>query len=195
IPYAAPPVGEKRFRPPQPLESAWGGTLSNGTVHGRILDARTPPADCLQYFPSYPQSENCLYLNVYTPSVRRIAELGGRVPVMLWIFPGAFFFGSSYHFGVYDGSHLASANDAVVVTFNYRLGPLGFFAGNDDQGNAAILDQVAAMQWVKRNIANFGGDPDNITMWGVSAGAYSALIHLTSPTTPPGLFHRAIIQS
>jgi carboxylesterase type B len=136
---------------------------------------------------------------VYTPSARRIKELGSRVAVLFWLYPGAYISGGSYQYGFYDGSYLAHTREVIVVTSNYRLGPLGFLAadehqreGKQEHANAAIMDQMKALEWVKRNIARFGGDPDNVTLWGLSAGAYSILIHMTSPAILPNLFHKVI---
>ncbi|KAI8058315.1 Carboxylesterase [Syncephalis plumigaleata] len=199
IPFAAPPVGENRFKHPQAFNASWGGiNKSTNESYGTIRDARTPSNDCPQPFPPFSQSEDCLYLNVYTPSSKRIKELGGRVAVLFWLYPGAYIAGGSYQYGFYDGSYLAQTRDVIVITSNYRLGPLGFLPAEEsghEHANAAIMDQVKALEWVKRNIAWFGGDPDNITLWGLSAGAYSILIHMTSPMTPPNLFHKVILQS
>ncbi|KAI9595226.1 Carboxylesterase [Syncephalis fuscata] len=195
IPFAAPPIGENRFKHPQPFNASWGGIRADGSTYGKIRDATVLGNECPQPFPPFSQSEDCLHLNVYTPSAKRIKELGGRVAVMFWLYPGAYIVGGSYQYGFYDGAYLAEKKDVIVVTSNYRMGPLGFLAASDDHANAGIVDQAKALEWVKRNIASFGGDPDNITLWGLSAGAYSVLIHMTSPATPPGLFHRAIMQS
>lgn len=195
IPYAAPPVGDLRWRPPQPVE-AWAEPLS-----------------CTSFGPSCPQpgqgesfyvdtlavgrtDEDCLYLNVWSP-----AESGEeRLPVMVWIHGGSFETGSG-SMAVYDGRHLA-ARGVVVVTINYRLGPFGFLAHpalsaespEGVSGNYGLLDQIAALRWVQRNIAGFGGDPGNVTVFGESAGAISILDLLVSPLAS-GLFQRAISQS
>ncbi|RKP22516.1 Carboxylesterase, partial [Syncephalis pseudoplumigaleata] len=195
MPFAAPPVGENRFKHPQPFNASWGGIDAEGRPFGAIRQATAASNDCPQPFPPHSQSEDCLYLNVYTPAARRIKELGGRIAVLFWLYPGAFIAGGSYQYGFYDGSYLAETRDVIVVTSNYRLGPLGLLPADDSHANAAVVDQTKALEWVKRNIAWFGGDPDNVTMWGLSAGAYSILIHMTSPATPPGLFHKVILQS
>ncbi|MCP2168682.1 carboxylesterase/lipase family protein [Goodfellowiella coeruleoviolacea] len=183
IPYAAPPVGELRWRAPQPAKP-WEG----------VLDATNFRSQCAQLgglggiIESY--EEDCLYLNVTTPS-----RLGKR-PVVVWFYGGGFQNGTS---STYDASKLADQGDVVVVTVNYRVGALGFMAlpsldGENpgvQSGNYGIEDQQAAMRWVQRNAAAFGGDPGNVTLAGQSAGAGSICIHLASPTAA-GLFHRAI---
>ncbi|GAA3463261.1 carboxylesterase/lipase family protein [Saccharothrix longispora] len=185
IPFAAPPVGELRWRPPQPVRP-WL----------EPLDAGTPGNACAQ--PSdfgLPESfvEDCLYLNVTTP--RR----GRGLPVMVWIHGGSFTTGAG---AVYDARALATRGDVVVVTVNYRLGPFGFLAlpsltaesRGSQSGSYGIQDQQAALRWVQRNAAAFGGDPRNVTIFGGSAGGASVCVNLTSPTAA-GLFHRAIVQS
>ncbi|GAA1284170.1 carboxylesterase/lipase family protein [Saccharothrix xinjiangensis] len=185
IPFAAPPVGELRWRPPQPVQP-WH----------EPLDAGKPGNSCAQ--PSdfgLPESfvEDCLYLNVATP--RR----GRGLPVMVWIHGGSFTTGAG---AVYNPRTLAARGDVVVVTINYRLGPFGFLAlpsltsesPGSRSGNYGIQDQQAALRWVQRNAAAFGGDPRNVTIFGGSAGGASVCVNLTSPTAA-GLFHRAIAQS
>jgi len=142
------------------------------------------------------QSEDCLYLNVFTPA----GSAGDRLPVMVWIHGGGFTTGSGSQ-AYYDGAALARRG-VVVVTINYRLGPFGFFAHpalsaespHGVSGNYGLLDQIAALQWVQRNIAAFGGDPERVTIFGESAGSVSVCWHLVSPLSE-GLFHRAIAQS
>jgi para-nitrobenzyl esterase len=191
IPYAAAPIGELRWRPPQPAPS-WQG----------VRAARQPGASCIQK-PSLsidngggdprPLSEDCLFLNVWTPGI----EPGAKRPVMVWIHGGALVFGTGSA-PVYSGEPLARRG-AVVVSINYRLGALGFFAhpalaGEGGAVNFGLLDQVAALRWVKRNIAAFGGDPDNVTIFGQSAGAESVLALFVSPLAK-GLFQKGIAQS
>jgi para-nitrobenzyl esterase len=193
IPYAAPPVGELRWREPQPVE-AWEGVLA-----------------CEEYGPACPQppsedwggfmtvgetSEDCLYLNVWTPAESPDESL----PVMFWIHGGAFLIGAGSQ-AVYDGVNMAEKG-VVIVTINYRLGPFGFFAHPllteespyGSSGNFGLLDQIAALEWVERNIASFGGDPDSVTVFGESAGGMSIYSLMASPLAE-GLFDRAVIQS
>lgn len=192
IPYAAPPVGNLRWKPPQPPAS-WPG-VRPATEFGPSC----PQAE-RSLFPSDRlgrTSEDCLTLNVWAPA----ATQGRRVPVIVWIHGGAFVQGSG-SLAAYDGEVLAR-HGAVVVTFNYRLGPLGFFAhplltkesGYDASGNYGLLDQLAALRWVKANIRGFGGSPDRITVAGESAGAISIGCLLLSPQAR-GLFHAAILES
>ncbi|MFC0623081.1 carboxylesterase/lipase family protein [Kribbella deserti] len=181
IPFAAPPLGPRRWRAPQPAP-AWSGVRS-----GR--DARP---NCLQDphdgVPG-PQSEDCLYLNVTTPA-RKSRE---PLPVMVWLYGGGFFQGAGND---YDPARLVADGNVIVVTPNYRLGTFGFLAMPDlpDAGSFGLLDQRAALRWVQRNAKSFGGDPGKVTLFGESAGGMSTCALLTSPQTK-GLFHRAIMQS
>jgi len=191
IPYAAPPTGDLRWKPPQPAR-AWNGT--------RL---------CTEFGHSCPQtevpffgegvtdtSEDCLYLNVWAPA----KHTARGCPVMVWIHGGGFTIGSGCQ-SAFNGESLARQG-VVVVTINYRLGPLGFFAHpllsrqskNGVSGNYGLLDQIAALQWVKKNISAFGGDPGCVTIFGESAGAMSVCYLLTSPLSA-GLFQRAIAES
>ena len=189
IPYAAAPIGDLRWRAPQP-PAAWN-TPRQATAFGpRCLQPqrRDRPGE------AGPTSEDCLYLNVWTPS------LTGQRPVMVWIHGGAFRIGSG-SMAVYDGTRFAQGG-VVLVTLNYRLGRFGFFAHpalaaanpEDARGNYGLMDQVAALEWVKRNIAAFGGDPTNVTVFGESAGGSSVLHLLTSPKANR-LFQKAIVES
>lgn len=193
IPYAAPPVGELRFRPPAP-PAGWSG-LRDATRFGPMAPQGVGPLEAMLGAGSFAQSEDCLTLNVATPS----ADDAGR-PVMVWIHGGGFQTGSG-SIPWYHGTALARRFDVVVVSINYRLGALGFthLAGalGDDRsgsGNLGLLDQVAALQWVQDNVENFGGDPGNVTIFGESAGGMSVGVLLGMPAAR-GLFHRAIAQS
>jgi para-nitrobenzyl esterase len=190
IPYAEDPVGELRFAPPAEPEP-WSGVRS--TVEFGPAVPQTVDLGRREMFglPDYTTSEaGSLTLNVWTPSVD-----DARRPVLVWIHGGAFSWGSGSD-PVYDGHRLSARRDLVVVTLNYRLGALGFLAlpGAPGSGNAGLLDQVAALHWVRRNIAAFGGDPGNVTVFGQSAGAVSIAAHLVARPSR-GLFHQAVMQS
>lgn len=182
IPFAAPPTGELRWKPPQP-PPRWQG-VRQATEFG---------AACMQTPDRRGLDEDCLTLNVWTPA----RETKARLPVMVWVHGGGFVFGS----GEIKGEVLAQRG-VVVVSFNYRLGVLGFLAHpalarespRRSSGNYGLLDQIAALRWVQRNIAAFGGDPSNVTIFGESAGGSSVCLLLVSPLAR-GLFHRAIAQS
>jgi len=191
IPYAAPPVGELRWKPPQPVKP-WEGVRA-----------------CTQFGPACPQpkplmgpppanvSEDCLYLNVWTPADRKKDE---KLAVMVWIHGGGFTTGRGGA-AWYDGRAFAQRG-VVLVTINYRLGPFGFFAHpllskeseRNVSGNYGFLDQIAALEWVRDNIAAFGGDPGCVTIFGESAGSAAVCRHMVSPLSK-GLFHRAIAES
>jgi para-nitrobenzyl esterase len=186
IPYAAPPTGALRFMPPQPARP-WTAAR----------DATRFGADCIQSDALWsgmtgPTSEDCLFLNVWTP----YPVPGKRLPVMVWIHGGGFISGGSST-GMYNGRQLVERHPVLVVSLNYRLGPLGFLAHKNfssEAPNAGILDQQAALRWVQNNIAAFGGDPTRVTIFGESAGSLSVCTHLVAPTSA-GLFQRAIMQS
>jgi para-nitrobenzyl esterase len=192
IPYAAPPVGQNRWRPPAPI-APWSG-LRGASDFGPACIQPTPRAPSIYSVDLGRTSEDCLTLNIWTP------DAGGKAPVMVWIHGGALVAGSSKE-PLYDGARLA-AEGVVVVSINYRLGVLGFLAHPDlsaespvgVSGNYGLLDQIAALQWVKRNIAAFGGDPDQVTIAGESAGGLSVMYLMASPPAR-GLFQRAIAQS
>ncbi|EOC0982296.1 carboxylesterase/lipase family protein, partial [Cronobacter sakazakii] len=193
IPYAAPPVGERRWRAPQPL-TAWQG-VRDATAFSAASWQNA--GFCRELAGGDPGafSEDCLYLNVWAPVARETP-----LPVMVWLHGGGFTLGAG-SLPPYDGQALARRG-VVLVTINYRLGHLGFFAhpaleGDDPAGpvyNFALLDQIAALRWVQDNIAAFGGDRDNVTLFGESAGARSVLSLMASPLAK-GLFHKAIVQS
>nr|XP_017197764.1 cocaine esterase-like isoform X1 [Oryctolagus cuniculus] len=193
IPFAKPPVGPLRFAPPEPAE-AWSG-VRDGTSHPAMClqDLAITDQDVLQLnltLPSIPMSEDCLYLNIYSPAH---AREGSDLPVMVWIHGGGQTTGMA---SMYDGSALAAFEDVVVVTIQYRLGVLGFFSTGDQHaaGNWGYLDQVAALRWVQKNIAHFGGNPGRVTIFGESAGGTSVSSHVLSPMSQ-GLFHGAIMES
>ncbi len=194
IPFAAPPTGENRWRPPQPPVN-WQGIKDVSSYQTLALQSRFPKGSFFKQ-PDYPQDEDCLHLNVWTPTLEPKAKLA----VMVWVHGGYFNHGGGA-LPNYDGHNLAK-HEVVVVTFNYRLGVLGFLAhpelsAESEQGvsgNYGLLDQIAALQWIQRNIAQFGGDPSNVTLFGESAGSWSISILLCSPLAK-GLFHKAIGQS
>jgi para-nitrobenzyl esterase len=195
IPFAAPPVGALRWRAPQPA-AAWDG-VRPATAYG---------SDCMQLpFPSdaaplgTPPAEDCLYLNVWKPAGKTAAK--GKLPVIAWIYGGGFVNGGSSP-PTYSGAALAKQG-ALVVSFNYRLGRFGFFAhpqltsedaDHGQLGNYGLMDQIAALKWVQRNIEKFGGDPANVTIIGESAGGMSVHALMTSPLAD-GLFAKAVIMS
>ncbi len=196
IPYAAPPVGELRWRPPQPAQH-WQGVRESFAFGAA---APQHPVGLATMFPGLSlqakTSEDCLYLNVWAPA-RRSAE---PLPVMVWIHGGGYIFGADSQ-GLYDGANLARRG-VVVVGMNYRLGPLGFLSHpqlsaespQGSSGNYGILDQIEALKWVRRNAGAFGGDPTRVTIFGESAGGNSVYTLLMSPLAK-GLFQRAISQS
>jgi para-nitrobenzyl esterase len=192
IPFAAPPVGNLRWKPPQPAPSwsgvrkatAFGARCMQGTIYKDMVFRDSGP------------SEDCLYLNVWTPA----SSAAAHVPVMVWIYGGGFNAGSASE-PRQDGENLAKKG-VVVVSFNYRLGIFGFFSHpeltkespHQAAGNYGLLDQVAALEWVHKNIAAFGGDPNKVTIFGESAGSISVSLLMASPLSS-GLFHRAIGES
>jgi para-nitrobenzyl esterase len=193
IPYAAPPIDALRWKSPQPA-APWTEPLDASEVGSSCIQT-----DFLSGQVAPGGSEDCLSLNVFAPTE---ASEGAR-PVMVWIHGGAFELGSGHGNGDYSGEHLAPVGDVIVVSFNYRLGPLGFLAlpsltaedpARPSSGNYGLEDQRLALEWVQRNIAAFGGDPDNVTVFGESAGGISGCAHLISPESD-GLFHRVLIES
>lgn len=192
VPYARPPVGDRRFHAPEPAEP-WSG------VRDALEPGASAPQDPLippsTFRPGGPESEDCLFLDVWTP-----AADDGRRPVLFWIHGGGFSHGAG-SVPLYDGGPLVERGDVVVVSINYRLGALGYLYlghhGGDRWGataNAGQLDQIAALQWVRDNIAAFGGDPGNVTIFGQSAGSAAVATLLAMPAARP-LFAKAIAQS
>jgi para-nitrobenzyl esterase len=192
IPFAAPPVGDLRWKAPEPV-APWEGVRMATEFGARPMQSRIF-SDMIFRDPG--PSEDCLYLNVWTPA----KSAGEHLPVMVWIFGGGFQAGGSSE-PRQDGKALAKKG-VVVVSMNYRLGIFGFFShpglsqesGRGASGNYGIMDQVAALRWVQRNIAAFGGDPSNVTIFGESAGSYSVSVQMATPLAR-GLFHKAIGES
>ena len=196
IPFAAPPVGDLRWRPPQPAVR-WTGVRQAAEFGADCMQGRFGPPPAPGAPPARVPSEDCLFLNVWRPtSAAPVAQL----PVMVWIYGGGFMGGSSASPGT-SGVEFAKRG-VILVSVNYRVGRFGFFAfpalsrerPDEPKGNYAYMDQIAALQWVKRNIAAFGGDPNNVTIFGFSAGGVSVHSLLASPLAR-GLFHKAIAQS
>jgi para-nitrobenzyl esterase len=192
IPFAAPPIGALRWRPPQPV-TPWRDirkTVAYGPDCPQRAMTNVPGPGFVN-----PIAEDCLTLNVWAPASR-----DKKLPVMVWIYGGAFIMGAG-SYPTYDGAHFAQ-DDVVLVTFNYRVGLFGFFAhpalpragGGEPLGNYGFMDQIAALQWVRRNIAAFGGDPTNVTIFGESAGGEAVNALLVSPLAR-GLFAKAISES
>ncbi len=192
IPYAAPPVGPLRWKPPQPVVP-WTGVRKAVNYGPRAMQGRI--YDDMIFHDDGP-SEDCLYLNIWMPE----NHPSGKLPVMVWIHGGGFVAGSSSE-PRQDGGNL-SKKGVMVVSFNYRMGVFGFFAhpeltkesGHHASGNYGLLDQVAVLKWVHKNIATFGGDPKNVTIFGESAGSFSVSALMASPLAR-GLFRRAIGES
>jgi para-nitrobenzyl esterase len=196
IPFAAPPVGERRWRPPAPPRP-WTAPLAANHYGGRCVQTNT-----FGVFAAPSENEDCLYLNVFAPGRAPSTRRGsGRIasprPVMVWIYGGGLFDGESDD---YDPTELVTRGDVVVVTINYRVNVFGFLAhpALDAEGhpsvNYGLMDQQAALRWVQQNIEAFGGDPGNVTIFGESAGGSSVLFQMASPAAA-GLFHRAIAES
>jgi para-nitrobenzyl esterase len=194
VPFAAAPEGVRRWLPPE-KPAPWTGAR-DARRFGAVAPQNAVTNQALAAMKiEQAQSEDCLNLNLWTPGLDR-----ARRPVMVWIHGGGFTIGAGSQ-EIYNGAVLARRGDVVVVTINYRLGPLGFLRLNDvtggripSSGNEGLLDQLAALQWVRDNIAEFGGDPDNVTIFGESAGGMSVGALLAMPSAR-GLFHKAIPQS
>ncbi|MDX8338904.1 carboxylesterase family protein [Draconibacterium sp. IB214405] len=198
IPFAAPPVGDLRWKAPQPVEP-WEGVKECTEFSASAMQATPVPFMMWtqEYIaPKEPLSEDCLYLNVWTPA----KDATEKRPVFVYIYGGGFSSGSGA-VPIYDGEEMAKKG-LVFITINYRVGTFGFLAHpeltaespNHASGNYGLLDQVEALKWVNKNIAAFGGDPDNVTIGGQSAGAFSVNYLVASPLTK-GLIHRAIAES
>ncbi len=197
VPYAAPPVGKLRWAPPQPVKP-WDGVrpaLEYGAISPQNLMAAPSDSPGVPNFGDQPQDEDCLFLNVWTPGLD-----DARRPVLFWIHGGAFIIGSGSE-GFLDSRNLVKRGNIVLVSINYRLGALGFMNLKEitggrvpATGNEGLLDQVAAIEWVHENIDAFGGDPDNITISGFSAGGMSVGTLLALPAAR-GKFHKAVNRS
>jgi para-nitrobenzyl esterase len=197
IPFAAPPVGELRWKAPQPVQN-WTGVKKCIDFSASPIQNKPEPFMCWSVeFIAKPEplSEDCLYLNVWTSSKNKEKQ-----PVLVWIYGGGLNSGSA-NCDIYDGEEMAKKG-VVFVSINYRVGVMGFMAhpelskesGYNSSGNYGFLDQIAALKWVQKNIASFGGDPNNVTIAGQSAGAFSVNAMIASPLAK-GLFHKAIPQS
>ena len=198
IPYAAPPIGDLRWKAPQPVQS-WSGVKACNKFSASPMQASPAPFSMWSeefLIPKEPISEDCLYLNVWTGA----SSSKEKRPVLVWIYGGGFASGGSA-VPIYDGEAMAKKG-IVFVSINYRVGIFGFFAhpeltkesGNNASGNYGLMDQVAALKWVNKNIAAFGGDPSNVTIAGQSAGSMSVNCMVATPLTK-GLFQKAIAQS
>lgn len=195
VPYTAPPVGDLRWAPPQrPL--AWSGARDAATNGPSCPQQMKPDGTPNEGSANGPISEDCLQLNVFAPLKEK---LGGKAPVMVWLHGGSHRTGAGW---IYDGQNFAR-DGVVLVSINYRLGPLGYFAHpaltkaagkTEALGSYGLMDQIAALEWVQRNIAAFGGDPKNVTVFGESAGGMSTLAILATPKAK-GLFQKAAVQS
>jgi para-nitrobenzyl esterase len=193
VPYAAAPVGDLRWRPPQPA-AKWSG-IRSAAEYGHDCAQKPFPSDAAPLGTA--PAEDCLVLNVWRPES---APANAKLPVMVWIYGGGFVNGGSSP-DVYSG-HQFAKQGVVLVSFNYRLGRFGFFAHpalskespKGPLGNYGFMDQIAALKWVQKNIAAFGGDPGNVTIFGESAGGFSVHTLMTTPAAK-GLFHKAIVES
>ena len=198
IPFAAPPVGELRWKAPQPV-AHWQDIKKCDAFAASPMQNK--PVPFMMYtapylIPESPISEDCLYLNIWTPG----KSSKDRIPVLVWIYGGGFVSGGTAC-AIYDGENMAK-KDVVFVSIPYRVGVFGFLAhpelskesNTNSSGNYALLDQIAALHWIQKNIAAFGGDPDNVTIDGQSAGAFSVNALVASPLAK-GLFKKAIAES
>ena len=186
VPFAAPPTSQLRFKPPEP-PLKWKPKVRSAKRHGNVCwQGKAYEVRFKKFVHNFTYSEDCLFLDIYTPDVK------SKLPVMFYIHGGSYEFGATVTF---PGDILA-LHGAVVVITQYRLGPFGFLTTGDSAspGNFGMLDQVAALQWVKENVENFGGDPGKVTIFGLSAGGTSVSLHLLSPMSE-GLFQQAIAES
>jgi len=193
MPFAAAPVGTNRFRPPQPFTESWAPKTRQAKVPRQICDQLDTAGNL------HIGGEDCLFVNVFRPSG---STSFSNLPVFFWIYGGGYIFGDGLEFTLYDGTHLVKKHQYVVVSHNYRLNGFGFMAlpelsredPDGSTGNYGVQDQRAAMQWVQRNIRNFGGDPSRVTIAGESAGAFSVTYHAVARGSR-GLFSAAIMES
>lgn len=195
VPYALPPTGERRWQPPAPI-TPWSSPLDATKLGPACVQTKE---DLQAHKLTVPTSEDCLHLNIWTPDLKK------KLPVMVWIHGGGFKRGSNAS-EVYDGFKMAKQGELVFVSINYRLGRFSFFAHpaltqespHKASGNYGLMDQIEALKWVKNNISSFGGDPENITLAGASAGGFSICSLITSPlvhSLSKRLFERIIMQS
>ena len=186
VPFAAPPVGELRFKAPEPPKD-WKPNVRQTKKHGDVCwQGKMMEFLTIMFAPNFTYSEDCLYLDVYSPNISL------KLPVLFYIHGGGFEYGTALTYP----SDLLALHGVVVVVIQYRLGPFGFLSTGDSAapGNFGMLDQVEALKWVKENIEHFGGDPSKVTICGLSAGAASVSLHLMSPLSA-GLFRQAIAES
>ena len=200
IPFAKPPIGELRWKAPQDSTS-WNGVLEAVEFKSSCFQGASRIEGDIDE--NWSGSEDCLYLNVWTPSITQteIKEFEKKLPVMMWIHGGGNTVGSAH---VYDPSVLVSQHKVIVVTIQYRMGPLGWFrhpslhnsdsSKLDISGNYGTLDTIKALEWINKNIETFGGDPNNVTVFGESAGGHNAAAIFASPLAE-GLYHKVIVQS
>ena len=186
VPFAAPPIGELRLKAPEPPKE-WKPNVLQTKKHGDVCwQGKMLEIHTKMFAPNFTYSEDCLYLDVYSPNISQ------SLPVLFYIHGGAYEYGTALTYP----SDLLALHGVVVVVIQYRLGPFGFLSTGDSAapGNFGMLDQVEALKWVKDNIEHFGGDPSEVTIFGLSAGATSVSLHLMSPLSE-GLFHQAIAES
>ncbi|XP_066269317.1 cAMP-regulated D2 protein-like [Branchiostoma lanceolatum] len=200
LPFAVPPVGELRWKPPQTYTKSWAPEVRDGTVPGPGCPMpgcrHHPDGDVDHQCPrDFRQSEDCLYLNIFAPN--HVINSTAKLPVLFWLYGGTYVYGTGSAL-LYDGRILANKTSTIVVTTNYRLGALGFLvtaSGDDDaEGNQGLLDQIEALKWIQENIASFGGDKTRVTLFGQSAGSDSIATHLISNRSAD-IFHQAIMLS